>query len=147
MTPHFLLSVESNAELSNSASDIYPISYNNVTLCRVSRYCESRSDAGCSRAIDVEPQAHSTTHQGGANSPYCSLRRKSVSWACCVRSVRASSRSIGRVPPRNAFCDARALPSADFGPVDFCQGRHCRIRAACRLRREGVQPFAMLLLQ
>lgn len=65
----------------------------------------------------------------------------------CRRSARANSLSIGRAPPFHALREQRALPSADFGPVDFSQGRHCRIRAACRVCRETVQPFAMVLLQ
>lgn len=40
-----------------------------------------------------------------------------------------------------------AVPSIDFGPMDFFHGRQLRISFACRSRRSGVQPFAMLGLQ
>lgn len=39
--------------------------------------------------------------------------------SACSRSIRASSRSISRVPPLKLRFADRALPSGDFGPVDF----------------------------
>lgn len=65
----------------------------------------------------------------------------------CSRSSSANSRSSGLMPPVHALRDATALPSALRGPVLRSQGRHCRISSACRARRSGVQPFAMLDLQ
>lgn len=69
----------------------------------------------------------------------------------CARSAafssRASSRSRSRYAPLKGLRAARALPSSVRGPVDFSQGFHSRISAACRARRSGVQPLPMLLLQ
>lgn len=58
----------------------------------------------------------------------------------CSRSNRANCRSLTRSPPLYAFSDAAALPSLVLGPVDFFQGRHCRIATDCRARRSGVHP-------
>ena len=74
-------------------------------------------------------------------------QRHSASPRRCARSTRASSRRLGRAPPLKALRAQRALPAADFGPVAFFQGRHCRISFACCARRSGVQPFAIALLQ
>ncbi len=49
-------------------------------------------------------------------------------------------------PPLSAFLATRAFPSAVRGPVDFAQGCHCRISAACRARRSSVQPLTMFHL-
>lgn len=65
----------------------------------------------------------------------------------CSRNSSASSRSSGLIPPVQALRDEAALPSALRGPVLRSHGRHCRISSACRARRSGVQPFAMLNLQ
>lgn len=64
-----------------------------------------------------------------------------------ARTMRDILRSIALCPPLKAFLLVLALPSAVRGPVDFSQGFHSRISAACRARRSGDQPLPMLLLQ
>lgn len=89
-----------------------------------------------------------TTWIGSKRHPWhfaqSSISRRNLS---CSRSSLASSRSSNLIPPFQALHDAAALPSALRGPVLSSQGRHRRISSACRARRSGVQPFAMLHLQ
>ncbi len=65
----------------------------------------------------------------------------------CSLSAHARSRRSRHEPPLYALRATVALPSGVRGPVDFSQGRHCRISSACRARRSDVQPFATILLQ
>ena len=65
----------------------------------------------------------------------------------CSRRSRANSRNNSRSPPHQALCEEVALPSAVVGPVLCSHGFHFPIISACRARRSGVQPFAMLHLQ
>jgi hypothetical protein len=57
----------------------------------------------------------------------------------CWRNAFDSSRSMSRVPPLSGFLATFALPSGDFGPVDFSQGFHCWINSARSLRCSGVR--------
>jgi hypothetical protein len=56
-----------------------------------------------------------------------------------LRRSRANSRSIFRIPPLKAFRATVALPSDDFGPVDFSQGFHLWINFARSRRCSGVR--------
>src|SRR4029453_3720119 len=63
------------------------------------------------------------------------------------RSAFPKSRSIPRVSPLSALRLALALPSGVRGPVDRSHGFQFLISFACRARRSGVHPFAILSLQ
>jgi hypothetical protein len=54
---------------------------------------------------------------------------------------------IARVPPLWAFLLTCVLPTAVLRPVELSHGRHLWICADCRIRRSGVQPFAIPRLQ
>jgi hypothetical protein len=62
----------------------------------------------------------------------------SIPFSALFSSSLASLRNSSLVPPLEAFRLNRAFPSMVLGPVDFSQGRHCWISAACRARRSGV---------
>lgn len=72
-----------------------------------------------------------------------------TSFICRINSVVrfASTLSLGLNPPLKALCRVVDLPSGMVGPVDCAHGFHVRISAACRARRSGVQPFAIVGLQ
>jgi len=59
--------------------------------------------------------------------------------SACSRSILASSRSNPRVPPLKPRRADRALPSGDFGPVDFSQGLQRRINSARNARCSDVR--------
>lgn len=77
--------------------------------------------------------------------------RNPMSHSCCSRSKSLAcltmARSLGLKRPLSALRADRALPWALRGPVDCAHGLQVLISAACRARRSGVQPLAMVLLQ
>ena len=79
----------------------------------------------------------STTRNG--NAPQRTSGRIAAIVCSCsfssARMTRIIARICGRAPPRSAFRELRAFPSALRGPVECSHGRQRWIAADCRCRR------------
>lgn len=85
------------------------------------------------------------------------LISRNVVYALRSRSLQARSKSLTRFwyasqprdlnPCLTAFIADTRLPPSVLGPVDLSQGLQRLIASACRARRSGVQPFAMLMVR
>lgn len=97
-------------------------------------------------ASQTHPQERQTRRSAGSVTEM-GAGQIIFSASACSRSALDSSRNVALVPPLSALRATVALPVSERGPVELSQGFQRCIASACRARRSGVQPPAIIRLQ